>query len=322
MIEILKKKRENCVLQEKEQELYELWLQHDKTRQIQRDCFRSQCKSLQEQEAVVIYDFKQDITLPLDHQQPQQDFYHSKQVQIFGVVIVFRRKGSQKIEKKYLIYISELLRKDFITVTDCIKHAFSIEPLKSCRVVNTWSDGAPVMKCGFVMWLLLDTGSPLRKDGMEIFMNSYCESHGKNFVDSLLGMIQNYLKSKRLTTPIKSYQQLLQNLRESFIIQKKDGTYCETAIIDYTRVPGYCRLRRFNVVDFSRFLHFETNHLNLLGSFNSFSSSKKIIMRKDEQRGWVEVTVKYAPEDKRKHKDEIFGPYQANKQLKRMEKDE
>ncbi|KAA6321219.1 MAG: hypothetical protein EZS28_054582, partial [Streblomastix strix] len=97
------------------------------------------------------------------------------------------------------------------------------------------------------------------------------------------------------------------------------GHQCETLFIDYSRIPGYTSVSRYNLVDSTRFLHFETEKDQLLGSYDSIQTSDRYVVRKTVQTGWIEVQVKLAPMKKKKENEGVFGPNQAKKQQKRAQ---
>ncbi|KAA6395169.1 MAG: hypothetical protein EZS28_009304 [Streblomastix strix] len=225
----------------------------------------------------------------------------------------------------YVTYPSEILKKDHMTVNDCLLNVFQQEPLRSCNLINTWSDGAGVMRSGFITWLLLDSKSPLRR-GADIRMNFFCEQHGKNFCDSYFGLISNFLKLKRLSDSINTYQKFLDVISSSFHVQNSNGTPCLNIFIDYSRTDGFAALTRYNLVDQSQFLHFESKGDKLFGKHDSIPNSTLYLLPNPTQSGYVQVAIRLAPKPKPKIKNQndIFDPIQASKQKKRakMEKDD
>ncbi|KAA6390806.1 MAG: hypothetical protein EZS28_013667 [Streblomastix strix] len=212
-----------------------------------------------------------------------------------------------------------------MTVADCHLNVFQQEPLRSCTHVNTWSDSAPVMRCGFITWQLLHHSSSLRHH-TDIRMNFFCEQHGKNFCDSYFGLISNFLKLKILSCTINSYQTFLEVFANEFHIMRSDGTPCENIVIDYSRTEGYSVLTRFNLVDQSQFLHFESKEQQLYGKYDSIPNSALYPIHNSTQSGYTQVVIRQASKQKPKTKNQndVFGPIQANKQRKRsnMEKDD
>ncbi|KAA6386796.1 MAG: hypothetical protein EZS28_017676 [Streblomastix strix] len=107
---------------------------------VQRAAYKQQILDLKPGQCVLVYDFKQDLELPEDVEIDEK---------------------TNTLKKKYLAYPSEILKKDIITVLDCVKNAFQQELLKSATSVNVWFDGALVIRAGYLLWSLLDPESDL-----------------------------------------------------------------------------------------------------------------------------------------------------------------
>ena len=107
------KKLESCINDDEKKRLldadfaYRLHLQMKVT---QRDYFKDTCDNLKIGEAVIVFDYKENVSLNITHTQLNQDFYCTPQRTMFGVVLA------------YVNQTGELVKHYFDILSKCLSH--------------------------------------------------------------------------------------------------------------------------------------------------------------------------------------------------------
>lgn len=212
-------------------------------------------------------DFKENINLSRGSVEVSQDWFKRPQRSFFGIVLYYRNKESNNVEKKYFDFISEILTHDTRFVNECLDIVLSKKDVLDLNLnsISFWLDNGP---SHFRTYELLGKLNSLKKK-FRISLNYFVEYHGKSTCDShfsLVSRFYNWQTSVRQNF-IQTTESFMEMLRDSFSETKIDF-YIE----EYKRKTNEIKqISQLVAKNFSSFHHFKFGEYYLQGSLQKNS---------------------------------------------------
>ncbi|KAK2945153.1 hypothetical protein BLNAU_19943 [Blattamonas nauphoetae] len=182
---------------------------HNEDNIFQRIQHNADIADLQDDECVLVADFKENINLPIGRTQVGESFYSRAPVQMLTFVL-FRRVGVE-IRQRVFTTLSRTLSKSSSFVIHALQTILRDEAFSNISTLKWWSDGAPHFHSReFVSFLLLNLRIHNRE--IETQVNFFFPQHGKNCCDRVFAKYSKLLS--RYPSPINDFSTLIQILRK------------------------------------------------------------------------------------------------------------
>ena len=212
------KKLESCIDEEEKKKLldqdfsYRLHLQMKST---QRNYFKDVCDALQKGEAVLVFDYKENISLNITHTQLNKDFYSTPQRTMFGVVLGYVNDEGEFV-KHYFDIMSKCLTHNGFFSCSAIDIVLSHQEFKCHKFtkLHLFSDnGAHFINYEFLNYIsTISTKHSIDHVGW----SQFCAYHGKCWCDSRFSLVTRLLNNyvAKGNRSIKTEQALFTALQE------------------------------------------------------------------------------------------------------------
>ena len=194
----------------------------------QRRSFNNQRVNLQQDEIMIICDFKENIKLGGGPKEINQDFYHRSQCSVFGCAVIYVDPELKKPKVIYTDYLSDVLSHDGVFVRDCIAHLISklssICPrLETFNKINFWTDVGLHFRCQEVAHFLLVEIPTIFN--VEVAWNTFAECHGKSIVDGHFGLLSRWVQQIETKEKVTSIELLIKLLNKKLINSNKNKNF-------------------------------------------------------------------------------------------------
>jgi len=202
------------ILNEKKQ----IYATHKDYVKKQRASFEAQIKELKIGEAVVLYDFKENIKLGGGPREVSQTFYTKSQRTILGMCLIFKQENEKnEVETKfnYIDFVSEDLTHDAFFVKRCLEKLFSMPIFQNNRFKNLhlWCDGGKHFKNKDIIFLCLQQSNNFNS----IELNFFIPYHGKSLCDSHFSIISRIQQAyEKSIDSIDSTEKFIEVMNDSF----------------------------------------------------------------------------------------------------------
>lgn len=159
---------------------------HQKIKDQRANDFAKQLDNLEEGKAVLVMDFKANITLGRGAEEDSHVFFNAPQRTVFGVAAYFRKDG--KLYKVWFPIVSQSLMHDSYTVRMMLKPVLSHAVFRYFKVksLSFWMDNAP---SHFRNLETMATFEEIKAAGQEVEVNFFAEYHGKSECDRQFGLM-------------------------------------------------------------------------------------------------------------------------------------
>lgn len=272
--------------------------QHQLTSKHQKYILDQETKDLEDDQCIVIIDFKENLRIGGGPRQTKEVFFEQTFISDLGAAVLVNNNGIT--EKRYYNFFSHILSHDSLYSGDCIVKLFSREEMKKYKSVSIWSDGGKHFKSKeFLARIFEDIHKKL---GIKVKMNYFTEYHGKNIVDGHFGTISQWLTRLLTLKEIKTIDVLI----ESFIEKEKERLESNSLMkqtqnskyyfLQYTREKRN-KIIKYEFKNIRNFLSFYMDNNILYSSIFSHKNLEKY--KKLEYKRVIE-------DDKRKTKHSII----------------
>ena len=196
----------------------ELYTTHKEYVKKQRGSFEEQIKKLKIGEAVILFDFKENIKLGGGPREVSKIFYEKSQRTILGTCLIFKQKNKKnEVETKfnYIDFVSEDLTHDAFFVKRCLEKLFSMPIFQNNRFKNLhlWCDGGKHFKNKDLIFFCLIQS----RNCNSIELNFFIPYHGKSLCDSHFSVVSRIQKSyEKSVDSIESTQKFIEVMNNSF----------------------------------------------------------------------------------------------------------
>jgi hypothetical protein len=236
---------------------------HRETKEHQRAQFNKQRSELAENSAILIVDFKENISLSEKRKETSKDYYGKPQRTLFGAVLLHREGGKEKIH--YFDVMSRDLTHDgyFVkkALSQILKHPIFVQ--KSFNHLSIWSDNAAHFKnkISFLFLHQLRFADSVSASVKSCEWNFFGPNHGKSLADSRFAAITKYYsswKNRDMTcTNIREFFHMIQTREAEIKQQNKKQESSSTQIKLSCERPNQGRsLPHFKVEETRAWLHF------------------------------------------------------------------
>jgi hypothetical protein len=241
---------------------------HQNSAQQQRQQYKQQLEALKPNECVVVFDFKENITVGDGPRETNRDFYSKSQRSVFLCTVYFKQKQTlatkannktlsiSSTTQQYFHFISEVLAHDGLFVCDCITKFHELIKFRKFDTFYYWSDCGPHFRNYEVLNHTV-FGIP-SKFRVNTFHNFWGGKHGKSVCDSEFSVLSQWLQQITTTKSIKTTQELLDALREREAENKTLGGMTRT-FVEYKRESRPSHMKRAEFTSIQTF-HCFTKH--------------------------------------------------------------
>lgn len=173
----------------------EKWLNELKLRSVHRhlvikvgNIFESTKESLKEQEAILVFDFMQDLKLVEQYRQEGKVFYEHPVLSVFGIVLLFRSKGN--IIRYNYTFVSSIHNKGAFFVIDCFELLRGSDSFKQLNLnkLFIFCDGGAALKCKQLLRYFNVILSKGFTNGIEL--EYFIEHHSKSLADQHFAILK------------------------------------------------------------------------------------------------------------------------------------
>ena len=116
------------------------YAQHKELASNQRTVMTGQCDNLHDGEMVLLMDFKENITVPIEREQVNKSFFNQKQIACLTFLCIFKVKGTTK-QKHAVTYLSNDNRHNRSFIIHCLRDLTRESFFQAMRKIHIWSDG-------------------------------------------------------------------------------------------------------------------------------------------------------------------------------------
>jgi hypothetical protein len=186
------------------------WLLHRQYNVEQRLAFKEESQNLAPDEALVLYDYKENVMTHKGPDEKSGDFRRRTPRSVLGIIVYTRKDTNSPVQKEYIGMFSEILSKDGLFSSDNIRNIV----LKYCPDkpnILLWSDSGPHFKCKDFMYFALHE-LPV-KHNKKVQLNTFMEKHGKNGVDGFFSLIGRWLKDEETRQAINTTEDFVSALQ-------------------------------------------------------------------------------------------------------------
>ena len=179
---------------------------HKEINDASKKKFANEISNLTTTSAVLVIDFKQNISLGDGPRELGQSWYIRERRTIFGMALY--RKVAGEIQRYHFNLVSTCLTHDAIFVKAVLQDLFAYPEWKSYGIQNLsiWCDNAPHFRNKFLLAFLSELISTKTFKTVNLcFFEPY---HGKSAVDSMFGTITQWLKEWKKTNFINTTEDL------------------------------------------------------------------------------------------------------------------
>ena len=186
----------------------------------QRNAYKFKKENIEDDELMVLMDFKENIKLGGGPIEIGNDFYCKKQCSVLGFAVVYKDQVTKQPCLEYIDFFSDILSHDALFVSGCIKKILnkflfnnSMGHLK-IRKVHFWNDTGRHFQCGELAHFLLKI-VPFSFN-VQVSWNFFGEHHGKNILDGHFGLLSITIKNIERRKYIRTIQDMIVFLQEEF----------------------------------------------------------------------------------------------------------
>jgi hypothetical protein len=180
--------------------------------------FKQDLQGLTPGSAVLVMDFKENITLGGGPRELGNSWYTRERRTIFGLALYTRSTTTGQVIKRNIVYISNCLsHDDAVFVRAVLENLFASKlwlDLKLKDKLSVWSDNAPHFRNRMLPAFLRHIVR-YDKDFKEITFNYSEPYHGKSEVDGFFGTITKWLQQWKIVNFLNSTEDVLNCFHES-----------------------------------------------------------------------------------------------------------
>jgi|GEM_PF-5095479 len=302
------KKLESCINDDEKKKLldadfaYRLHLQMKVT---QREFFKDTCDNLKTGEAVLVFDYKENVSLNITHTQLNQDFYCTPQRTMFGVVLAYVNKTGQLVKHYFDILSKCLSHNGFFSCSavDLILSHPEFKRHKFSKLFLFSDNGAHFINYEFLNYI---SSISTKHSIDQVVWSQFCAYHGKCWCDSRFSLITRLLNNyvAKGNRSIKTEKALFDALQEETTRINKERSKLNKNQIESTQIMLDVQSIPVDKIqiDFNAikcFYHFSFNKVNPSAmyikrlSVVDFASLEITIKRKTIVRSADERTIRY-----------------------------
>ena len=234
------------ILNDDEKLQKDIFLKHEKFKQIQNENYKGQLEKLDDNECIVIMDFKQNIELGKGPIETNHDFYNKQFLSCLGFCIIYKKEN--KLYKKHVNYLSTILSHDSLFVSHCISNLIKKYIVKKYDNISFWSDNGFHFR-SFELYNHI-FNNITEKYNLKTTMNFFVEYHGKSDVDGHFGLLQRIYNNVSKTLRVNDIEQLIGIFQNKLNNNEINNTCFEI----YNRDKRPLKIRKMLIKNSKRFL--------------------------------------------------------------------
>lgn len=183
---------------------------HLKLNKIQKENLQNKINKLEENECIVITDFKENFKIGGGPVELAQTFYNKSQITNLGFCVIYRK--NDLVIKKYINYLSNVISHNSNFVKIAIGKLIN-KYLPMYKKIHFWSDNAGHFRSSELLkYILVD----LCNNGIETSMNYFVEYHGKTILDGHFGLLQKVFNFNEKKEEITTIDQVIRIFKNEF----------------------------------------------------------------------------------------------------------
>ncbi|KAH7824682.1 uncharacterized protein MONOS_18616 [Monocercomonoides exilis] len=160
----------------------------------QQQFFRHLKNNLTQDEALLLFDYKENWSLPIRKNQISRDFYNKVEVSQFCVIAYLKDENENKV-KHIFNFFSNVLSHNFKFTIECLQQVLFNPIFEKKKVFRFMCDTGSHFRNSQLMHFLLSNNSSFAKD-KTISLSFFCEKHGKCECDGEFGHLSQCINNK------------------------------------------------------------------------------------------------------------------------------
>ena len=221
-------RKKECRGEEKtpnEKKFETLFREHVRQYQVQRRRMGENMSSLQNNQRLILMDYKENYKLPITKNQEGRAWYNKTQVTCLSF-LVYQKSSSGDMNKTVFTYLSPCLSDTGSFTLQCLERVLKDEVFRDCTEVILWSDGGPHFRCKEVVGRVLSDRFSTHY-GMRFVINYFAPSHGKSEIDSVFGLFSRIVKDYMPVSTIRDANDLCEFFTSKFTQLQIGRKHCQ-----------------------------------------------------------------------------------------------
>lgn len=271
----------------------------------QKNYYRRKIQNLEDDECIVVMDFKQNFKIGGGPVEKSQAFYNKSSISCLGFCVIYKVAG--EVKRSYHDYLSEVISHDSHYVINCIR-SLEEKNLERFSKIHFWSDNAGHFRSEELRnYILLE----LPTKNYTVSQNFFVEYHGKSDIDGHFGLLQKVFNEYERKYQTWSIQCVLLCFLEYFLEAPTDVN------IEIYEDPGRKRqVKRLKIDEQKQYMSLFADSGTIYGkSVSSLDGSNYCRLRHTVVSSREKRKNKYAP---RLKCDDVWGV--SSSQIEIMDK--
>jgi hypothetical protein len=172
--------------------------------EVKKSDYDKQFNNLQDGECLMVFDFKQNLGLPMSPKEMSQEFFQKLPVSVLSFVCFIKKNNM--LFKKVFTFLSLCLNHNATFASDCLERVLNCAMFDEVTKVYLWSDNGPHFHNNqFINFIFLKNNFKNKV----IEYNFFCEKHGKAVCDQFFGSMTRCLNELSMNYTISNINELL-----------------------------------------------------------------------------------------------------------------
>ena len=263
----------------------------------QRNAYKFKKENIEDDELMVLMDFKENIKLGRGPIEIGNDFYCKKQCSVLGFAVVYKDQVTKQPCLEYIDFFSDILSHDALFVSGCIKKILNKFLFNNSmgqskiRKVHFWNDTGRHFQCAELAHFLLNF-VPFEFN-VQVTSNFFGEHHGKSILDGHFGLLSRLIKDIEKEQYLGSIQNLIGSLKGRINEINRQVTKIRASFFIYEREERNKYLYLLNIKNLCDYNFFESvfsdNKIRIRSKFRTNSGEyienlKTTIKKVEDQR--------------------------------------
>jgi len=294
-----------------------LFHEHRELEKQIRTQYNNQKQNLKQGNAMIVMDFKENVTLGKGQQETNRDFYNTPQRSILCIAVIYRPHNDAPVRIKYFDFVSECLTHDTTYVKESLEILFASSEWKSLRItgdISFWMDNGPQHFRTFeFLSVFVDLSKRFVKSSQKLTLNYFVEYHGKCICDSHFSLLSRYYRDysqfNEFKNPIYTTKQFIHLLETAIAKTNRSATRSQqipelqVKFFHYKRDRNPVSISQVCAPGFGSYYHFALNrdYTRLESKLHSLhqtihsykiSVKEKLVSKKPVKLGWADSKAK------------------------------
>ena len=172
---------------------------HRQCADIQGAECRRQTREVQKGSCIIWLDWKQNISLPIQHTETGDSFWAQARAEcsVLGIIVYTAAEKGKEPRKRCFVYVSDIIDHTCLAAAIQLDLARTDElaDFKGISNIAVWADCGPHYRCiDFLGHLAQSWVMPRKGSRINLSVNYHAEKHGKGDVDALFAVVNSWVE--------------------------------------------------------------------------------------------------------------------------------